>query len=96
MVIATASIGLWINTTMTSGDLVISHVDNDGLFATSALRAGMKIQSTNDKDTRGMTLEDAKQLIKSLEGEIKIQTFTTDEQSVAVFKPSKNDRCGMV
>jgi len=101
MVIATAykkskdkSIGLWINTT-TLGELVISHVDNDGLFATSALRAGMKIQSINDKETKGMTLEDAKQLIKSIEGEIKIQTYTTDEQSVAVFKPSKNDRCGI-
>ena len=55
----------------------------------------MKIQSINGKDTKGMTLEDAKQLIKSLEGEIKIQTYTTDEQSVAVFKPSKNDRCGI-
>ena len=101
MVIATAykkskdkSIGLWINTT-TLGELVISHVDVDGLFATSALRAGMKIQSINGKNTKGMTLEDAKQLIKSFEGEIRIQTHTTDEQSVAVFKPSKNDRCGI-
>ena len=47
--------------------MVISHIDADGLFATSALRAGMKIQSLNGNDTKDMTLEDAKLLIKSLD-----------------------------
>lgn len=55
-----------------NGTPVISSIQPDGLFATSALRVGMDIQSINKQSVSGKTAAEATQLIKDAVGEITI------------------------
>jgi len=54
------------------GTPVISSIDPDSLFAMSALRVGMDIQSINKQSVSGKTAAEATQLIKDAVGEITI------------------------
>ena len=55
-----------------NGTPFISSIQPDGLFATSALRVGMDVQSINSQSMSGKTAGEATQLIKDAVGEITI------------------------
>jgi len=55
-----------------SSPVFVAVIQPDGLFATSALRVGMDIQSINKQSVSGKTAAEATQLIKDAVGEITI------------------------
>ena len=77
VVVATANKGkkdmmVGIGIKAPNGTPTISSIQPDGLFATSALRVGMDVQSINNQSMIGKTAEEATQLIKDAVGEITV------------------------
>ncbi len=55
-----------------NGSPVISSIQPDSLFATSALRVGMDVQSINNQSMSGKTASEATQIIRDAVGEITV------------------------
>jgi len=57
-----------------NGMLVISRIEEDGLFADTNLQVGMKVNYINGKCVKGMTGNEAAQLIREKEGQVTINS----------------------
>jgi len=57
-----------------NGMLVISRIEEDGLFADTNLQVGMKVNYINGECVKGMTGNEAAQLIREKEGQVTINS----------------------
>jgi len=70
-----------------NGMLVISRIEEDGLFADTNLQVGMKVNYINGECVRGWTGDEAAQLIREKEGQVTINSEDiprNDGESVAI------------
>lgn len=80
----TAKLGLSIKRSSVTGTTRIGRVSDEGLFASTSLKEGMKVISINDTRVAGMELGDILDVLKNAEGTV---TIVADEDSVA--EPAK-------
>ena len=82
---------------MQNRSIIISSIDNLGLFANSELDVGMVVKSINNESLTGKTSTYAVQLLKNAVGQITITVREGPYKSVTatVYKPIQQMRCGI-
>ena len=77
-----------------NGMLVISRIEEDGLFANTNLKVGMKVNYINGECMQGRTCQEAAQLIREKEGQVTINSEDiprNDGESVAIDSVFSSD-----
>jgi C-terminal processing protease CtpA/Prc len=89
----TAKLGIGVNTV--NGVMIFSGVSEDGLFANTALKAGMRVVSINNQLVTGLSKTEAIALFKEAEGEIFVLAEDIGLKTITVTKTSPEAKVGI-